>query len=251
MPTFRDKAVVLKVRSLRDADRQYVVFTEGHGKMSLLAKGTRRGRSKMSPHMASFGVVDIMVARGRVADRLAGASLTRSHVGIASSLRKTAAAQGFMLTVDALTRREQPDERVFGIVTEFLGALDRSPEPPQSASIGWPLFAGASIRLLDVLGFAPELGGCVRCRRPFGGFEASYYDFLHGGFSCAACTPAHSEPAVAGLIAELRRLRETALASLAFEASLVSSRALGRTVEALLAAHVDRLPAVEYMRAVG
>jgi DNA repair protein RecO (recombination protein O) len=63
MATYRDKGIVLRSKTLRDADRHYVIFTERHGKVLILAKGSRRGKSKMSPHLGSFGVVDIMIAR--------------------------------------------------------------------------------------------------------------------------------------------------------------------------------------------
>lgn len=232
--TFRERAIVLKIKSLRDADRRYVVFTRGRGKLDLLAKGTRRGRSKMSPHMAWFGHVEIMVARGKFSDRLAGASLVRPFPGLMDSLSKSALAQAFLMTVDSLTRREQPEPRVFDLVEELFAALE-AVEPPIAGDGRGPLFDAAAIKLLDAVGFGPELDRCVHCRRELG--ESAAMNFFRGGLECRDCRQIDSWPVLPETIGRLRRLRQQPLAESAAERPPYHH--VGRLVEALLAGHAE------------
>jgi DNA repair protein RecO (recombination protein O) len=250
--TFRDKAIVLKVTPMRDADRRYVVFTRDHGKMSLLAKGVRKGRSKMSPHMGWFGTVDIMVAQGRVFDRLAGASRVRSYQGIRESLPAMALVQGFLLTVDSLTRREQPEERIFSLIEEFFMTVESGRLAAAINGRG-PVFDAAVLKLLDITGFGPELDRCVRCRGELGSMSGNGPDasmnFSRGGLECHRCFSAESLPLLDETVTRLRRFRSGSLAEAAVEPP--PHHAASRVIEALLAGQVEeRFPAMSFMRRV-
>lgn len=239
------------MRPVRDADRHYTIFTENHGKISVLAKGSRRGRSKMSPHLAAFDAVDLMIARGRMIDRLAGTGLSRSFGGILGSLPKTAAAQSFLLTVDALTKRELPEERIFCLIHELMAALDESRDAA-GADAYRPIFDAAVIKLLDILGFAPEMQSCIRCRRPATG-EGLAIDTARGGVECSACRGRDSLSMTPETLETLRSMRRHDLsAMISMTDGERSWRQAGAIIELLLAGHIDdRLAALGYMKAVG
>ena len=244
--TFCDRAIVLRITPMLDADRRYLVYSRDHGKIGLLAKGTRRGRSKMSPHMAWFGSVDIMVAKGKVFDRLAGASLKKPYSGILESLPKAALAQGFLMTVDSLTRQEQPDKRIFALIEEFLGALENSVEC-RSVNGRGPLFDAAVLKLLDITGFGPELDHCVNCRSLIEG--GSVINFMKGGFECRSCRLPDSLPLLEETVSRLRRFRSESLAQSAVEPP--PYQATARVIESLLANQVEeRYTAMNFMRRV-
>jgi DNA repair protein RecO (recombination protein O) len=249
MATYRDKGIVLRTRSMRDADRHYVLFTETHGKVLILAKGSRRGKSKMSPHMGSFGVVDVMIARGRLIDRLAGADLISPYRSIIGSLEKTALAQGMLLAVDAMTKRELPDERVFSLLTDFLSALDVSPAPaPGRRHL---LFDAAIGRLMDALGFGIDLRSCVRCRASLVP-EGNAINVVQGGIECRDCKDPVAASISADTIKALRFLRDEPLVSvplLALSGSV--RREVGFITDLMLTTHLEeRFSALHYLRAV-
>ncbi len=250
MPTYRDRGFVLKMRPIRDADRHYTIFTENHGKILVLAKGSRRGRSKMSPHLAAFGIVELMIARGRVIDRLAGAGMARAFDGLLGDLTAASVAQSFLLTVDALTKRELPEDRVFTLIHGLFDALDR-PGPLLDGPAASLLFGAAVIKLLDILGFAPELGSCIRCRRAPAG-EHLALNTARGGIECVSCRGQNSLIIDAETLGALRTMRASALADLrGLPIGDRSRRQIGLIIELLLAGHADdRLAALSYMKAV-
>ncbi len=249
MATYRDKGIVLRARTLRDADRHYVIFTERHGKVLILAKGSRRGKSKMAPHLGSFGVVDLMIAKGRVIDRLAGADLVRPYRTVMGSLEKTALAQGVLLTVDAMTKRELPEERVFSLLDGWFAALDGCPAP--EAGRRHLLFDAAVARLMDILGFGIDLRVCVRCRRPLVP-DGNAVNVIQGGIECAACKDPAAPSVSADAIKALRFLRAEpfdAVPNLRLAGNV--RREVAFVTDLLLVTHLEeRFSALQYLKAV-
>ncbi len=246
--TFRDLGVVLKVKGLRDADRHYTIFTAEHGKIVVLAKGSRRGKSKLSPHLGSFGVVDVMVAKGKIIDRLAGAALVRPHKTVIASLEKTALVQAFLLAVDAMTKRELPEERIFRLIVDFLGAVDAS---PASAGGRSPLFDAAVVKLMDVLGFGVDLAACVRCRAPLVP-EGNAVDFLAGGIQCGRCRHEVAAPVSADAIKALRFFQRESLPTVpSLQLAPAVRREVAFLADLLLTSHLEeRFSALHYLKAV-
>jgi DNA repair protein RecO (recombination protein O) len=250
MGTYRDTGVVLRNKTLRDADRHYAIYTSGHGKIVVLAKGSRKGKSKMSPHLAGFGVVDLMIAEGRLIDRLAGAGLVRPFGGILASLEKTAVAQSFLLAVDALTKRELPDERIFALIVEFLGALDGAPERTAVAGRS-PLFDAAVGKLLEMLGHGLEIGVCVGCRTALVP-DGNAMNVLRGGIECASCRGPMASDIDADAIKALRFFRtEPIAAAAALRVSPQAARQAAFITDLTLMTHLeDRFAALKYLKAV-
>ncbi|KPJ85705.1 hypothetical protein AMJ57_02045 [Parcubacteria bacterium SG8_24] len=247
MPTYRDSGVVLHSRYLRDFDRRYVMFLRDHGKVTLLAKGTRRSRSKMSPHLSSFGMVDVMVAKGKFMDRLAGVRLFRPFPRIIESLEKTAAAQSFFLAVDALTRRELKEERLFDLLVGFLESLEA--EEIGSGVRRSAVFDAAILKLTDILGTSAEIDECVICRRtPESG---GVLDVFRGGIICPACRPISGVTVSASTLGFLRELRDRPLGQVPFSGSAGERSAISAVVDALLLSQIeDRFAALRYLRSV-
>ena len=250
MATYRDKGFVLRTRELRDAYRHYAVFTQQHGKIVVLAKGSRRGTSKMAPHLAAFGVVDLMIARGRVIDRLAGASIAVSHHDIIVSLEKTALLQSFLVAVDALTKRDLPDERIFDLIADLERTLaeDTSIVAGSGRSL---LFDAATARLLDLLGFAVELGECVSCRTMLVP-DGNAMNIISGGIECASCRDTMAMGISPETIKAMRYIRSGPLAGIPLLRMPQRTRHdIAFVTDLLLTHHLEsRFAALHYLRQV-
>jgi len=249
MPYYRDKAIVLRVRGLRDHDRHYTVFTAEHGKVTLLAKGLRKTRSKMSPHMAAFGVVDVMIARGKILDRLAGANMIEPRRGVLDSLERSAVVQAFHLAVDGLTRFDYPEQRIFDLLQEFVQVIEDLPEWAfTSRTIA---FDAAVLKLLDILGHGLELDVCVSCRNKFA-FDGNAMNILRGGVECRDCRGGASSPVSGDTIKVLRFLRFAQLrAAPALRMNLNIRRQVAFFTDILLTSHLEaRFDPLRYMNSV-
>jgi DNA repair protein RecO (recombination protein O) len=218
--TFRDLALVLGSRPSRDSDRTYALYTKAHGKVVAVARGSRKPKSKLGPHLSAIGEVDVMVARGAHVDHVAGTELAHAFHGIHQEPWRMGQAQKFLRLLDRLTRRDSPDERVYGLAVDFLRLLDKERVPASASVVALsasalreqvvaerPLvYDAATFQLLDSLGFGMELAECVGCRRPLVP-EGNHLNVLAGGVECVDCADPLARPISAACIKVLRYFR--------------------------------------------
>lgn len=117
---FRTEGVVIRRRNFGEADRIVTIFTRDHGKISALAKGVRRPRSKKAGHLELGNWCKIFVARGKNLDLLTEVETKRAF-GIADfSPSKANKIYHLLELVDALTAEHQKNLQVFILLVQYL-----------------------------------------------------------------------------------------------------------------------------------
>lgn len=157
MPYLRDRAIVLKKEPYREHDRRYFLYGREHGMLVAIARGASSKKSKQAGHLEPFSEVEVMIAKGAALDKLAVARM-RSVLPVSrsSNLVFYAVAGAFSDLVVKLTYPGIADERLFALVKELHASLDTAPPEP-SPERGRLMLAAATLKLLDVLGFAPVI----------------------------------------------------------------------------------------------
>ncbi|GDX70350.1 DNA repair protein RecO [Chloroflexota bacterium] len=171
---YRTDAVVLRRHNTGEADRILTLFTPGHGKVRAIVKGVRRAKSRMGGHIELFTHVNVLIARGRSLDIVTQAEMRHPFGHLRDDLWKTAYASYVAELIDhfAEERHEGPEsDDLFTILVDALGFFNALPGPdPVDGSSGASgpdahLVARAvELKVLTVLGYAPELFHCVHCR---------------------------------------------------------------------------------------
>lgn len=152
----RDRAIVLRKETIRDHDRRYTLYGRDHGLCTVFAAGASRPTSKHAGHLEPFSEVDVMLAHGRYTDRLAVAS-QRSAV-------RFAAVGGYLYygrlcdLVSAMVRPGVADARLFTLLSDARAAAFVVTHGTSPARLRF-LFAGSTLKLLDLLGYAPNVDG--------------------------------------------------------------------------------------------
>lgn len=131
MATFVTQAVVLAIADQGESDRQYTVFSSDHGKLQVIAKGAKKVLSKVHPHLPLGSVVEIMIAAGRVFDRVATAHVVTRYSAIANDASAMIISSYFFDIIDALMIRQVPDRDVFAVLVDFLKRLDTAENTDQ------------------------------------------------------------------------------------------------------------------------
>lgn len=180
----RDRAIVLRQMPVREHDLRVILFGRTHGKIEALARGAKKAQAKQSGHVEPFSEIEVMVAKGKNGDKLAVARLVRPYPSLRTHLGMLAIAGPFFALVDQLTRPGLSDALIYALLQEVLDLADQTQAEP-SPERSQLLFAGASFKLLDLLGYAMHLERCVSCDAPL--VQTSAYAPRSGGCICAAC----------------------------------------------------------------
>ncbi len=178
--SFRVTAVVLRHTDWGEADRLVTLFSRELGKLRAVAKGARRIRSRKAGHLEPFTQVTLQLARGRDLPIVTQAETLAAYLPIRDNLLLTGYAAYTLELLDRSTYEEGSEsEAIFRLLTETLGRIAAESHP-------WLAVRYYEMRLLDHLGFRPQLFRCANCQREILP-EGQFFSPLAGGAVCPRC----------------------------------------------------------------
>ncbi|MDD2758286.1 MAG: DNA repair protein RecO [Patescibacteria group bacterium] len=184
-------AIVLSRRDYRENDQLVNLLTLEKGKISVLAKGVKKIISKNSAFLEPFFLVEVEIVPGRGALLLTKAIGVNGFIKIRKNLDKILIAAKAVALVDRLVKEGEHEGRLFIFLHDWLAYVN---DHRTSRSF---LFGFIS-RLFGLLGFAPQLAGCIVCGKKVpSGRAAGDFAFspAGGGLVCAGCASSHrTEP---------------------------------------------------------
>lgn len=176
---YHAEAIVLRRRDLGEADRLLTLFSREHGKLRQIAKGVRRPKSRKAGHLELFNRVRLLVARGRDLDIITQAEAVESYPHIHKDLLLVGYAGYAIELLDHFTVDEEKNTTLYRLIAETLTHLDQGDEPNG-------VIRHYELRLLDEVGFRPELFLCVSCAKEIRP-EAQFFSHEKGGVVCPQC----------------------------------------------------------------
>ena len=170
------------LRSMRygEADRILHLYTPQRGRVSAIAKGVRRAKSRFGGRLEPFFRLDLVLYEGRSdlltvtsAETLAGHRRLREDAVALDTAARACDAVG------RLFDDGDPHEGVYHLLANELQLLETQPERAGRANA-----LAFRLKLLLAAGFAPHLASCATCGEPehLVGFSGAA-----GGVVCGAC----------------------------------------------------------------
>jgi len=143
---FRTEGVILARRNFGEADRILTIYTKDYGKISAIAKGVRRPRSKKGGHVELGNWCKLFVAKGKNLDLLTEVE-TNKAFGIDNfSSAKANKIYHLLELVDSLTQHEQKNQKVFFLLLQYLDEISKGNNFDLISSV-------FKVKLLSELGF--------------------------------------------------------------------------------------------------
>jgi DNA repair protein RecO (recombination protein O) len=183
----KTEAVVLRSMRYGEADRILHVYTPTRGRISAIAKGVRRTRSRFGGRLEPFFRLRMDLHEGR-GDLLTvtGAQTVDAYPRLRGDARALDGAARACDAVGRLFETSEPHPGVFNLLCRHLALLDEQVTGAGSAGSR----AGAlafRLKLLLAAGLAPQLGACACCgeHEHLVGFSGA-----SGGVVCGACEAA-------------------------------------------------------------
>jgi len=187
MSTYKTRAIILNKKPWRENDALYSLYTENFGKVRAVARGAKKVTSKLAPHLEPLMVTDLMIAKSKGIDKIAGSSLVRDFCRLKSNLPKLILASQAVELVDNMIELEQGDQRVFNLLERlfiFLNGNFKEYNGFLKAKASLKVF---SLQLLDLLGYTPELYSCIHCKFEIDETE-NFFHSEKGGLLCNKCS---------------------------------------------------------------
>ena len=180
MPLFRTPAVVLRARDLGEHDRLVSLYSRDLGRLTAVARGARRLRSRFGGALELFtwGEAVGFEREGRDLLRLDHFDIHRSFRGLREDLERLGHGARVIEAIFRLTAERDPQPAAFALLTRALRALEQG--RPARVQLAFAL------RFLDLMGHRPRLDRCAGCGRPVGTAGVAF-DAAEGGVRCAGC----------------------------------------------------------------
>jgi DNA repair protein RecO (recombination protein O) len=255
----RAEAVCLRVQDLQESSKLVTLFTLGQGKVTCIAKGARRLKSKFGAALDLFAVSRVIYYWHETKSlyTLSDAELIRYFPALMQLPGRFLAAEQMAEFVLKTTQPHDPHPGLYRLLLTYLSSLESCAAPP-SVVARRPSFARYPVSCLlsatpcptlvcsfllkasSFLGFRPELRRCLVCRKTLNGSASVYFDAGRGGAVCPACAGENLSAARLSPeeLASLTRLLYTPAAELAEDDSRPNELDL---VLAFIAYHFDPL----------
>jgi DNA repair protein RecO (recombination protein O) len=186
MPTYLTTGIVIGRTNFGEADRVVRFLTPDHGKLSAVAKGVRKIKSRAGGHLELFGEVNLMLATGRNLDVVTSARLQWYPHQLATDYARLGLVYAMATAVDRLTEPGQASAALYELLSEALRIVEAGANGPLPEL--W-----FKLRLLSHLGYRPELTACIICGRHDDRTDYSF-DPARGGLVCSSDADASARP---------------------------------------------------------
>lgn len=180
-------AVVLEVRSHGEADKIVTFYGRDTGKLSGIAKGANRSRIRFVNKLELFSLLEISYEEGRSSSlvRIDQAELLKPFGAIRREYPRYAAACLAGELVSQWTREADADQRIFALLLWALAGI--AAEPASPAPLLPPILIFFETKLLDLLGYRPDLNGCRLCGTLAATARPYHFSLGQGGLICNSC----------------------------------------------------------------
>lgn len=151
MKQIATKGIVLNRIQYGEGDRILTWLTSEHGKLSLIAKGVRKERSKLAGGIELFSEANISFVKGRgEVGTLTSTRLLKYYEHIVKDLERTKTGFEFLKTVNKTVESEAGEEW-YKLVKQALGGLDDLKLPLELTELWF------SLQWLKLSGHSPNL----------------------------------------------------------------------------------------------
>lgn len=122
--TYTSEGIVLSRKNYGEADRILICLSKHFGKVSLLAKGIRKIKSKKRGHLEIFSKIKFSAVKGHGMDIITETETLNDFSGVRVNLNKISLAYYFCEVVNKITHEDGQLSLVFSLLSQSLQNLE-------------------------------------------------------------------------------------------------------------------------------
>lgn len=177
----KTKGIVLVRRNIGEADRLLSIFTEDLGKIKVVAKGSRRIKSKMAPHIEPLNIINLQLVEGKTFYILTDAERVGEPHNFTKDMDIYRSASYICELADLSFQEKEPNKAIFLLLAEAIHIL-----PGLTPNKREQLTRYFEMALLISLGYNPDYHLCKKCQEAIK--EQTFYHGDFEGCSCDKCS---------------------------------------------------------------
>lgn len=184
MNTLKTRGIALRDYELSEQDKIVTFYTRNRGVLKVVAKGARKIKSRFAAAVQFPSYVDIFVYNSKSSGMGTLTDCSRRYLfpAIKKDIIRFAHASHVAEILLSSLKEEQGNEALFRLLLRVFFLLEK--ERKDNFEI---LTSSFKLKLLHILGYAPQLRRCVECGKDRGSFESFYFSPEKGGIVCKRC----------------------------------------------------------------
>ncbi len=195
------KAVVLKTQDYRENDKLVWLYTEQCGKITCIAKGAKRSKSKFLSITLPLCYGEYTFFRGKNMANIQEGKILKSFQSLMDNLDKLTYATYVCELVDIATEDGEANKWLFREFITILYLLNTD-------ALDYEILARSfELKVLKATGYGLHLDNCAICKKKIS--VSNYIDLSYYGGICEECNKTHSIQISKGAYSALRFLSNT------------------------------------------
>ncbi len=196
MPLVKAEGIVIRAMNLGETSKLVTLFTRELGILKVIAKGSRSSKSRLGAALEPLTVARIVYydKENRELQFLSQADIVEFFLNLPADLERWGYANACAELVSRAQTSLEATAKLYPILLNTLRAMN------ETAAEGRACFWGFQMKLLGVLGVAPNLRRCLHCNTAGPTVDTDsrlyHFDVTRGGFICDHCPPVIGAPAL-------------------------------------------------------
>lgn len=186
---YKTEGIVLKSMEFKEADKIVTIYTKDYGKITAIAKGVRKTKSKFGSSLEILTYSIFLIYKGRNIDIVSQTEILESFFSTSKEVIKFAFAANCVEIVNKLIEEREINIGLFNLLKEVLHYLRRTNDPKLLAlSFKW--------QTMSILGYRPSLDHCCKCNKSIEDQKEMYFNVREGGLVCNNCIAEDKEECI-------------------------------------------------------
>lgn len=178
MKQVKVNGIIISENNMGDFDKMLTILTPNLGKIGCSAKGARRPKSLLLSGTQFLCFGEYMLFKGSEIYTMNSCETIEMFYNIRTDLDKLSYASYITKIINDVTTENQNS---FNTLKLFLNTLYMISETNKNLEFITSVF---KMRMLKILGFAPNITECVSCKRKD---DLKYFSIKDNGCKCSAC----------------------------------------------------------------
>lgn len=173
----KTKGIVLHEMPIKDNDKRIILFSKEFGKMVVFANGAKKAKSPLLAGTQPFVFGEFFLYEGKASYTLKQVTIEESFFELRQDMETLAYGLYFLEVIASVIQEMDSNPELLRLLYVSLMALKKG---TMTGKIVKSVF---QFRSMNMLGYAPDLSGCMECGRVDGPFVLN----PKGGLECDDC----------------------------------------------------------------